>query len=725
MAASIKLTVASHHYKVEPRTQEAKEMLFEFTRRFLKVDFQGNVRSITTFAAANKSRSWFRFHINSLTEFYMFARNRNYLKEQMEIVVRPYIELAKVDLPVKEHWEVRVDQVPIVDYLTKPIAVDEPKAKLVGLQTGGGKAIPNDTLVKTPDGWVANKDLKVGDTIVAWDGTHSKVTGLFPQGLVEVCTMRFDDGRERVCSWDHLWRVYVSECPIPQVLTSRQMESLLYSGKGLRIDLHLAGTEEDKAAFAEAIKGKEDPHLSYRYTLRPKSQEELERLTKLAWACGARASSVKLTDEKFLLYVFTNDDSFAARTMSVVAIRRGGGSREMQCISIEHPDRLFIIEDYIVTHNTFTAIKSISDIGHKVAVVLKPKYIDKWVDDFTDETKGILDISEKEIMTIQGSAELMALTKLVEIPGALDKYKIFIFSNRTFDNYLKAYELLGSDITAMGYMIEPDYLFERMGVGIRLIDEVHEEFHANFRQDLYTHVHMSISLSATLISRDPTLMRMYETAYPQATRYKAPPLERYTTSYGVYYNSNPNYRLKTSERGQSSYSHTAYESCIMNNKTFMKGYGDMIKHYLDKGFVQNYEPGHKAIVFAATIDMCTRLKDHLSDAYPQFSVRRFVTGDDYHADYQAPDIRVTTIGKGGTGLDIKNLTDAHMTNALDSIQQNIQAFGRLRNLLPKETRFFWYTNRRVPKHVKYHAKKMQLMKERALSVSNIDYMPQL
>ena len=163
----------------------------------------------------------------------------------------------------------------------------------------------------------------------------------------------------------------------------------------------------------------------------------------------------------------------------------------------------------------------------------------------------------------------------------------------------------------------------------------------------------------------------------------------------------------------------------MNNKTFMKGYGDMIKHYLDKGFVQNYEPGHKAIVFAATIDMCTRLKDHLSDAYPQFSVRRFVTGDDYHTDYQAPDIRVTTIGKGGTGLDIKNLTDAHMTNALDSIQQNIQAFGRLRNLLPKETRFFWYTNRRVPKHVKYHAKKMQLMKERALSVSNIDYMPQL
>ncbi len=724
MAASIKLIIASHHFKVEVRTESAKEMLFDFTRGFVKVDIQGNNRTITTFAAANKQRTWFRFHINALEDFYMFARNRNYPKDSMEVETRPYAELKKIELKVRDHWTVRPDQETIIDYLTKPVAAHEPKAKMVGLQTGGGKALLMDAKIKTPDGWIINRDIKVGDTVTGWDGEDAKVTGVFPQGVIDSCRLRFDDGREIVCSWDHLWRVYVAGEVSARVITTREMESFLLRGKGLRIDLHKAHQADKLAELAAVLNGKRDSHLDYRYTLRPKTEEEFDHWTELAWSCGARAHGIKVAEDKWLLYVMIPNGSLHTTTITVVSIRREQ-PREMQCIAIDHPDKLFITDNWIVTHNTFTAVKALSMLGYKFACIVKPKYVPKWVADLSSKDKGILDIKPSEIMVIQGSASLQALTRMAVTPGELDKYKVFIFSNRTYDNYIKAYELLGLGIEDMGYMVDPDNLFEKLEVGVRLIDEVHEEFHANFRLDLYTHVHMSISLSATLISRDPVLSRMYEVAYPSATRFKTPPLVKHATAWGIYYRNNPSYKIRTTERGQSSYSHNAYEASILKNPNFTYNYGRMIKNYLDKGFVKEYEPGHKAIVFASTVNMCTKLTEQLSQWYPQYSVKRFVMGDDYQKNYQDPDIRVTTIGSGGTGHDIKNLTDAHMTNAIDSIQANIQAFGRLRDLRPKETRFWFYSNEGIDKHINYHKKKSALMKERALSYASVQYENQL
>ncbi|MGZ7230841.1 hypothetical protein ACXWOM_10305, partial [Streptococcus pyogenes] len=75
-------------------------------------------------------------------------------------------------------------------------------------------------------------------------------------------------------------------------------------------------------------------------------------------------------------------------------------------------------------------------------------------------------------------------------------------SNRTYENYLRAFEKHENELADLGYMCPPDDLFEKLGVGTRLVDEVHMQFYANYRLDLYTHVPQAISLSATLISKD-------------------------------------------------------------------------------------------------------------------------------------------------------------------------------------------------------------------------------
>lgn len=73
--------------------------------------------------------------------------------------------------------------------------------------TGSGKALPLDTPVLTPAGWVANGDLKPGDQVVHPDGGLSTILSVHPQGKIPGVRLWFSDGRFADCSRDHLWQV--------------------------------------------------------------------------------------------------------------------------------------------------------------------------------------------------------------------------------------------------------------------------------------------------------------------------------------------------------------------------------------------------------------------------------------------------------------------------------------------------------------------------------------
>ncbi len=365
---------------------------------------------------------------------------------------------------------------------------------------------------------------------------------------------------------------------------------------------------------------------------------------------------------------------------------------------------------------TFCALAELSRRGEIFVVVVLSQFVGKWVGDIAN----VLKVSKKEILAVKGSNNLQALTEMAVTKGAMKGYKAVIISNRTYENYLRAYERHEKDMEAHGYMCNPEELFERLGIGTRLVDEVHMQFYANWRLDLYTHVPQSISLSATLVSKDPDKERLHQIAYPMHERYKEGPVKRYINAYAVRYSVNPQWKYRTSYNG-SSYSQNAYEESILKNGRFLNSYMAMVKFFMDRGYVRHYEPGNKAIIFCGTVAMCGKLADYLQGSYPQYNVKRYVAEDPYEENYQKPDIRVTTIGSGGTGHDVKGLTDNHLTPGIESIQANIQAMGRLREIIGKDTRFFFYTNTDIQKHIKYDRSKMQLMRERTKSCTPIAY----
>lgn len=71
-----------------------------------------------------------------------------------------------------------------------------------------GKAFENSTLIRTPNGWTQICDLSVGDAVVAADGSTTHVSGVYPQGKLQLYRVVFEDGRTLDCCAEHQWLVH-------------------------------------------------------------------------------------------------------------------------------------------------------------------------------------------------------------------------------------------------------------------------------------------------------------------------------------------------------------------------------------------------------------------------------------------------------------------------------------------------------------------------------------
>jgi hypothetical protein len=118
------------------------------------------------------------------------------------------------------------------------------------------------------------------------------------------------------------------------------------------------------------------------------------------------------------------------------------------------------------------------------------------------------------------------------------------------------------------------------------------------------------------------------------------------------------------------------------------------------------------------VEMCTQLTKHFSDKYPNLNVKRYVQ-DDPMENLLDAGIRFTTILSGGTAHDIPDLTTVILTIAIDSVQANVQAFGRLRELPDSAVQFYYFVCDDIPKHTQYHERKVQMLEKRAKSFREI------
>jgi len=70
-----------------------------------------------------------------------------------------------------------------------------------------GKCQLYETTIMTPSGPRRMGDLRVGDSVLSWDGVPTVVTGIYPQGVKPVYRVTLHDGSSTVAGDDHYWMV--------------------------------------------------------------------------------------------------------------------------------------------------------------------------------------------------------------------------------------------------------------------------------------------------------------------------------------------------------------------------------------------------------------------------------------------------------------------------------------------------------------------------------------
>lgn len=110
---------------------------------------------------------------------------------------------------------------PSLDYILSGLVGG--RLYILGARPSQGKGYSLDTLTLTPTGWVKNRDIKLGDTVIGRDGKPTKVIGVYPQPLQDCYKITLKDGREIICDAPHEWTVYSSKWKKERTFTAEEL----------------------------------------------------------------------------------------------------------------------------------------------------------------------------------------------------------------------------------------------------------------------------------------------------------------------------------------------------------------------------------------------------------------------------------------------------------------------------------------------------------------------
>lgn len=746
----------------------------EYTRFAMVFDVQKKKRVYKpdkTFALYIGQGDEYRIHTGQWHLIEREFRNGNLDIRNYDVRYIPGFPGEDVVLPVKEGWSLREEQTKAQDFvLASPPSERFP---LLSMPTGSGKAQPLDAPVKVPGGWKPMGEIHVGDVITAWDGEPCTVVGVYPQPSKRVWRITFEDGRSTECCMEHLWKVHATDGSFPsQVLTLAEIAEAMshprYQGKlsidypqpekgalqsypiapylfgsilaemrhpAIIPDSYLHGSISQRLALVQGLMdhgGEVDP-LTQALVFRTPHLLLAETLQYLVRSVGGYAkNTVQLQKDstssmecvvtilyRHAAYLFrtqrhkvTQPSAQAFTDKLKITSITWSRETEVKCITIDHPDKLYVTQDFVVTHNTVTSLITASKISKRLAIFVLSKYVDKWERD----VKSVYDIQPEEICRIEGGKDLTNASHWVS-GGSVTTHplpKVFIISINTFHVWIKKYIADPQDPCLEEYGCTLDEFLNTLGVGAIIFDEIHEHFHIVYKLICFLPTEWAIALSATLISKDEMVTKIQNMMFPRHIRFEEVKMKRYIKAFACPYQIQNFHQQKIQfmEYGTNRYSHNKYEESLFRHKTLGNRYVRMIVDLVESTYHRHYLQGDKCIVYVGKIKtanaVCNALKARFKEKY---DIRTYVETDPYENVIDS-DIRVSTPQSAGAAVDIPNLRVAIMTISVDSPTSNLQMLGRLRELKDRDVRFYYLYTTSIPKQVEYHHNKKELFASR-------------
>lgn len=329
---------------------------------------------------------------------------------------------------------------------------------------------------------------------------------------------------------------------------------------------------------------------------------------------------------------------------------------------------------------TYSAIRAICNLGY-AAVVIAPGLADQWIKSFLDFTG-----ERDEVYKIQEFKSLQMLQCSDWKP------KVFVCSIQTMQAYAK-----GKD----NYKLLPynfKQFFEHYGIGVKVVDECHLNFHATVKMDLITNVPYNLYCSATFGQTNRYASKIFDVIYPKEIRYGEDKYDRYVTVHFFNYSGEVQENKCIRQRG---YSHMRYEADLIKKPSkFERHFQEMFDPIIRMFYINARQPGDKMLIFGSTVEFLKRVAAKIRVIWPDLNVVEYI-GDATRDVLEKADIIVATVGKAGTGLDIKGLTVVYSTVSIRTSILSSQMLGRLRKINGRDLVYIDRCDANLRSHIRH------------------------
>lgn len=307
---------------------------------------------------------------------------------------------------------------------------------------------------------------------------------------------------------------------------------------------------------------------------------------------------------------------------------------------------------------TYCAISAIQRLHMRSLIIVHTQTLrEQWIERISEYTN----MGGPNIVEITSSKQLHGYMK--KLPDA--NCKIFITTRNLLVSYCDRY-----GIDALSEAIN------RIGIGVKVLDEVHKEYERTLLIDYATNVKFTFYLTATFALSDYMKNRIFQNAFDVVKKLhiKMNESARHVIYIPVIFNSHPNLieeqRITEGKRGLDRFLYIEYE---LEKGILEKELRTMIKFFLvDKGL------SGKSLILSSKKITCDVFKD-IAENEVNFSktVCSFHT-DNKIQDFKEYDIISATAQMLGTGEDIPGLRFMYNTEPFASLPNADQFSGRLR-----------------------------------------------
>ena len=651
------------------------------------------------FARFNNDKTELRFCASMLPELLKLMTSSGYKESRISIQDEKVIKPKKVTLPllnpkIKPRDE---EQEEFCEFM-----MNEDPLSINNLPPGRGKAQPLSSLVKVPNGWKKMGDIQPGDKVTAWDGTTVNVLSIHPQGVKDIYEFTFADGRTARSTLDHLWKVFDRVSNSWVVLTTNELIQNGVERFSIPLYKPINDELEDFTGQLEmnclVIDGKVEE--------RTFMESRAEYITELVRSLGG-ICECKFADGFFTVTGNINPVENKLGITSVFKVSQ----EEAQCISIDHPDHLYVTDNYVVTHNTFCALFSAHHVGERVLITVLPRFVDIWVKAFGE----FYNIKPEDVVV----ADIIGVTELHQaiVNNVIDP-KIIILPLTKIDIYLKK---LREDENLPSL----DQVFDDLGCGIRVIDEAHESIYSVYNSLMFGNHKRTFVLSGTLKGDDEFVNKIYNAIFPFSCYLRSPEHTPYMHVV-AYFHRMDMFKHRINVKGFGGFSQNLLEAGILKRPQLFESYYQMLMGAYKQFYLDDYREGQKVLWFFGTIDFCEKFNERLLQDYPDLDSIVFTskTNKKDPTAYREHRCVVTTPGSCGTGRDIPKLFTVFSPIAVSSSQRNNQMVCRTRpvdkwwpGLMPN---FVYFVCSDIPKTVEYGRKRRELFQGVCKKFSIID-----